>query len=138
MKAKTLLITTVSLIFMIVVLLFFLPSRNEKLSGDITMLGNNYANLLVGGKVAKRADVIYYSCSSDSGFFNNISTYDLQTGRTKTLRKLVSIPTELCVSSEYVFFKKGAAYATESPLYRMNIDGGRCKTIISKSIVVTF
>lgn len=134
MKSKILIIITVSLAFIIVVSLFLMPPRDMKQVGENTMLGNNYTNLLVGGKVAKNGDIIYYSCSSKSGLFNNISTYDLRTNKTKSLKTFVTTPTELCVLDDYVFFKKVAAYAAESPLYRMNISGKNAKKIISKSI----
>lgn len=134
MKSKTLIIIIASLVFIIVVSLFLIPSRNIKQVGENNMLGNDYTNLLVGGKVAKQGDIVYYSCSSKSGVFNNISTYDLRTKKTKLLKTFVTIPTELCVAGDYIFFKKSAAYAAESPLYRMNTSVKKCEKIISKSI----
>ena len=134
MKSKILIITIISLTFIIVGSLLFTSSCNTKQVGVKNVLGNDYTNLLAGGRVAKQGDVVYYISSSINGLLNNISTYDLRTKKTKSLKSFVAIPTELCVSDDYIFFKKGVTYVAELPLYRMNTNGKKCEKIISKSI----
>lgn len=111
-----------------------MPSQSIKETLENNVLGNDYTNLLVGGKVAKQGDIVYYSGSSKNGLLNNISTYNLRTKKTKLLKSFVTIPTELCVTGDYIFFKKGSVFVAESPLYRINTNGDKCKKIISKSI----
>lgn len=136
MKTKTsiifvLIIVTALLALIIVGSLFLMPSRDIKQEGVNTVLGNDYANLSVGGTIAKKGDMVYYSRFSKSAIFNKLFAYNLRTKKTESLKTfIISRPVGLCVASDYIFFFKGVVYGGSS-LYRMNLSGGACEEIIS-------
>ena len=61
----------------------------------------------------------------------NEPTQDL---KTKILKIFIANPKTICVSGEYIFFKKYFAFAGGSHLYRMKTNGRKCKAIVKKPV----
>lgn len=130
--------TILRVIFLLLVGLFLIGlvgcNKNHIEKSETNIKGNTNNNMLMGGRVLKQGENIYFCSRTEILSMNNLFKKDILSTDTLKIKKFIREPRELYATEEYLFLKLTTGLSSNSFLYRINRNGNNKKTVIRENV----